>query len=332
MGSGEWGIGSGEWGIVNRKRPITNYQLPIMSANLSYPSGAFGVGGVVQEYLWSWKNQQIRVVYEVLGQGSPLLLLPAFSTVSTRQEMAELAKLFAPYFQVVALDWPGFGESSRPNIDYVPAVYQQFLENFIKHAFNSPISILAAGHSAAYVLKLAVKEPSLFSRLLLVAPTWRGPLPSMGANPQLANIVKEIVRTPILGQGLYKLNTLPSFLEFMYRRHVFADETKLTDDFIQHKWQTTKKSGARFGSAAFVTGTLDAVNSQADFLGLAQKLSVALMIVIGESTPEKSRAEMDALKALSGVKSVILPGTLGMHEEYAQKIFEASLPFLKALS
>jgi pimeloyl-ACP methyl ester carboxylesterase len=302
-----------------------------MSTNLLSPDTTFGVGGVVQEYLWNWQKQEIRVVYEVLGQGSPLLLLPAFSTVSTRQEMARLAKLLSPHFQVVTLDWPGFGESSRPHISYIPALYQQFLEDFVKYAFDSAITIVAAGHGAAYVLKLAVQQPSLFSRLLLIAPTWRGPLPSMGANPQLAAIVREIVRSPIVGQGLYKLNTLPSFLKSMYHRHVFADETNLTADFIQQKWKITQKTGARFGSAAFVTGTLDAVDNQADFLSLAEKLVVPLMIIIGESTPPKSRASMNALKALSGINSAVLPGTLGMHEEYAQEIFEVSLPFLKAL-
>jgi len=33
------------------------------------------------------KNQAVNLVYETLGEGDPLLLLPALSTVSTRGEM-----------------------------------------------------------------------------------------------------------------------------------------------------------------------------------------------------------------------------------------------------
>ncbi|MEH2080132.1 MAG: alpha/beta hydrolase [Nostoc sp.] len=299
-----------------------------MSTNLLSTSTAIGFGGVVQEYIWNWENQQLRVVYETLGKGSPLLLLPAFSSVSTRLELGELAKLLAPNFQVVAVDWPGFGESSRPSLNYRPKIYQQFLEDFVKAVFNTPITVVAAGHAASYVLQLAVKQPATFSRILLLAPTWRGPLPTMGASQQIAGIVRELVRSPILGQALYKLNTTQSFLSFMYRRHVFSDAAKITPSFIEKKWHTTQQSGARFASAAFVTGNLDAVHEQSAFLELVQSLTVPLMVVIGESSPPKSREEMNALVALPGVRSVVIPGSLGLHEEYPAVVLEAVQDFL----
>ncbi|BAY93839.1 MULTISPECIES: alpha/beta fold hydrolase [unclassified Tolypothrix] len=299
-----------------------------MSTNLLSTDDAVGFGGVVKEFLWNWENQSLRVVYETLGQGAPLLLLPAFSSVSTREEMGELARLLAPHFQVVAVDWPGFGESSRPSLDYRPELYQQFLADFINAVFNTAINVLAAGHAASYVLQLAVKQPTAFAKIVLVAPTWRGPLPTMGANPQIAGMVRGLVRSPIVGQFLYKLNTLPSFLNFMYRRHVFVDAARLTPHFMEKKWQTTQKPGARFASAAFVTGNIDAVHEQSEFLGLIQSLSAPLMMIISESGPPKSTAEMQAMAALPGITSVVLPGSLGLHEEYPAEVLEAVLPFL----
>jgi pimeloyl-ACP methyl ester carboxylesterase len=301
-----------------------------MSTNIFSTSLNSEIGGVVQEYFWNWKNQQLRIVYESLGQGSPLLLLPAFSTVSMRSEMAEIGKLLSPYFQVTAVDWPGFGQSSRPAVNYSPALYQQFLEDFVTSVFNQPATVVAAGHSAAYILQLANKIPTVFSRIVLIAPTWRGPLRVMGMNPQVSGTFRELVRTPVVGQILYKLNTLPSFLSFMYRRHVYVDAAKLTPDFIQYKWRNTQQPGARYAPAAFVTGTLDAVDNQADFLSLTRNLSVPLMVVIGESSPSASRAEMDAMTALPGVQTVLLPGSLGIHEEYPQAVVEAVQDFLVA--
>lgn len=299
-----------------------------MSTNLLSTSDPTGFGGVVKEFLWQWENQPLRVVYETLGQGSPLLLLPAFSSVSTRLEMGEMARLLAPHFQVVAVDWPGFGESSRPSLDYRPEIYQQFLADFVQAVFSTPITVVAAGHAASYVLLLAQKQPNAFSKIVLVAPTWRGPLPTMGANQQIAGIVRGLVRSPIVGQVLYKLNTTPSFLHFMYRRHVFTDADRLTPSFIDKKWHTTQQPGARYASAAFVTGNIDAVHSQADFLALVQSLSVPLMVVIGEASPPKSREEMNAVAALPAVQSVVVPGSLGVHEEYPAAIFNAIEDFL----
>jgi pimeloyl-ACP methyl ester carboxylesterase len=302
-----------------------------MSTNLLSTDDPVGFGGVVQEYVWHWENQPLPVTYETLGKGSPILLLPAFSSVSTRGEMGELAKLLAPHFQVVAVDWPGFGQSSRPSLDYQPEIYQQFLEDFVKAVFNTKITVMAAGHAASYVLQLAQKQPAVFSRIVLLAPTWRGPLPTMGANQQIAGMVRGLVRSPILGQVLYQLNTTPSFLSWMYRRHVFTDEAKLTPSFIAKKWKTTQQPGARFASAAFVTGNLDAIHEQSDFITLVRSLSIPLMIVIGKSSPPKSREEMDALAALPGVTSVVIPGSLGLHEEYPVNVLEAVRDFLFSL-
>ncbi|MBW4555030.1 MAG: alpha/beta hydrolase [Trichormus sp. ATA11-4-KO1] len=299
-----------------------------MSTNLVSTYDPVGFGGVVQEYIWSWENQPLRIIYETLGTGSPLLLLPAFSSVSMRAEMGELANLLADHFQVTVVDWPGFGQSSRPSLNYRPEIYQHFLADFVKAIFHPPITVVAAGHASSYVLQLAVKQPDIFSRIALLAPTWRGPLPTMGANHQIADMVKGLVRSPIVGQALYKLNTTPSFLSWMYRRHVFTDEAKLTPSFIEKKWQTTQKPGARFASAAFVTGNLDAVRQQSDFLELVESLSVPLMVVIGESSPPKSREEMNALAALPGVQSVVIPGSLGLHEEYPDIVFTAIQDFL----
>ncbi|TAF06448.1 MAG: alpha/beta hydrolase [Nostocales cyanobacterium] len=308
-----------------------------MSTNLSIKStGAYG--GEVKEFVWNWENQPLRVVYETIGEGSPLLLLPAFSSVSTRGEVGELAKLLADHFQVTALDWPGFGESSRLGLDYNPFIYEQFLANFVKSVFNTPIIIVAAGHATGYVLKLPVKQPDAVVRIVLLAPTWRGPLPTMGANANIAAMVRGLVRflriavrTPLIGQALYKLNTTPSFLRWMYSRHVFTDTAKLTPDFIAEKWQSTQQPNARFASAAFVTGNIDTIHSQSEFLSLVQSLSIPIMAVIGASSPPKSRQEMDALAALPGITSVVVPGSLGLHEEYPAVVFEAILPFLTNL-
>lgn len=44
--------------------------------------------------------------------------------------------------------------------------------------------------------------------------------------------------------------------------------------------------------------------------------------------PPKSREEMNALVALPGVKSVVIPGSLGLHEEYPAVVLEAVQDFL----
>ena len=281
-------------------------------------------------YQWNWHEQSLRIAYDRDGVGAPILLLPAFSTVSSRTEMSALAKLLRSQFQVTTVDFPGFGDSDRPALDYAPPLYRQFLEDFLHDIYSSaPVTIIAAGHAAGYAIDLAARLPQLVSKLVLVAPTWRGPLPTMarGQKPWL-KVVRDLIRTPILGQFLYRLNTTPSFLNFMYRRHVYTDASKLTTDFMTHKRTISQQSGARFGAGAFVTGGLDPYIDRASAIEHLQSLSIPILLAIGENSPPKSTAEMLALAGVANIKSCTLPGTLGLHEEYPAELYAAIYPFL----
>ena len=135
------------------------------------------LGAPIRSYSWRWQNKTIVATYEVLGTGTPILLLPALSTISSREEMRGLATYLAQKHQVFLLDWIGFGESDRPRLDYTPGLYKAFLRDFVQATFSEPIVVMAAGHSAGYVMDMALKRPALWSWVVLLAPTWRGPLP-----------------------------------------------------------------------------------------------------------------------------------------------------------
>ncbi|MEM7762355.1 MAG: alpha/beta hydrolase, partial [Cyanobacteria bacterium P01_A01_bin.40] len=143
--------------------------------------------------------------------------------------------------------------------------------------------------------------------------------------------VNNLVRSPLLGQALYYLNTTPAFLRLMYQRHVYLDETKLTPEFIAQKHQITSKKGARYAPAAFVTGASDPVTNREDFLQLLASVSIPVFIVLAENAPPKSKAEiiaMTELNELNNVETVKLSGTLGIHEEFPEAVTAAIQRFL----
>ena len=298
----------------------------------------FGIGGKVSRYNWHFSGKQYQVVYETVGQGTPILLLPAFSTVSSRGEMKAIAQILVgadatptvspAHYEVTVLDWLGFGESECPPLDYNPALFQQLLEDFVRDVFNSPIISIAAGHASGYALKLAKDRPDIISKLILIAPTWQGPLRVMGLPETVRNGIKNLVRSPLLGQTLYYLNTRPSFLRLMYKRHVYLDETKLTPEFIAQKHQITSKKGARYAPAAFVTGAIDPVSERKEFLNYLSSVPMPVLIVLAKNAPPKSKAEMSAMEQLEGVRAVELPGTLGIHEEYPEAVTQVIQKFL----
>jgi hypothetical protein len=62
-------------------------------------------------------------------------------------------------------------------------------------------------------LMLARDRPGVWSRAVLLAPTWRGPLPTaMGEHPGAYGYLRALIGIPIIGQTLYRLNTARSVI------------------------------------------------------------------------------------------------------------------------
>ncbi len=262
------------------------------------------------------------------GVGRTVLLLPAMSSISTRHELDPLLTLLAPHYRVVSADWPGFGDAPRPRADWSAADMAAFLAARIE-ATGADI-LIAAGHAAGYALAYAAAHSGRLARLILLAPTWRGPFPTMtgGQRPWFGRL-RGAVDMPLVGPLLYRLNVSRPMLQMMAREHVYEDKSWLAGPRLAAKRAVVDAPGARHASVRFVTGALDPVVSREAFLDLAARTGASILQIYGEGTPRRSRAEMDALATLPGVRSVVLPqGRLALHEEFPEPVAEAILNFL----
>jgi pimeloyl-ACP methyl ester carboxylesterase len=261
-----------------------------------------------------------------------VLLLPAFSTVSSREEMRPLAeRLAAQGCCCVLVDWPGFGDSTRGRLGYGPRLYHRFLADFAAAVMPRGAVIIAAGHAACYALVLARDRRGVWSHAVLLAPTWRGPLPTaMGEHPRVYASVRGLVGMPAIGEAFYRLNTLRSVIGLMYRRHVYSEASLVNPAFVAKKQDVARRPGARFGSVAFVTGSLDPVSDPAAFLALFEPPPAPILVLCGNATPPRSKAEMAVLAGQPGIDFRWVAGSLGLHEECAKTITDPIIRFVSA--
>ncbi|WP_131194798.1 alpha/beta fold hydrolase [Lichenihabitans psoromatis] len=281
-------------------------------------------------FVWIDQAQRLDLSIERRGQGPTLLMLPALSSISTLGEMQPLQDRLSDRFQTVALDWPGFGTRPRPKRIWDRKALQTYLDVVLDTVVERPLATLAAGHAAGYLLDAAMRRPGLAGRLVLLAPTWRGPLPTMmGRRSRLGERVGRAAEVPLLGSLLYRLNLNPPMVRLMARQHVYTDPTWLSGDRLAAKMRVVNQTGARHASLRFVAGLLDPFDDHEAFLTAATLVRDPILVVYGDQAPSKSKAEMAALSALPHVETIVLrKGKLALHEEWPDEVAAAIRPFL----
>jgi len=286
------------------------------------------IGGVPENLHVNLNGRDVRVTLERRGpeNGDLWLLLPALSTVSSRGEWHDFADSMGEQCQLVSFDWPGFGDSERPAIAYNANTLREALTGILQHlqgADLNKINVVAAGHSAPIALGLAEQCSRQWAQIVVVAPTFRGPLPTMtGRAGQSFNWVRRLVELPLIGPLLYRLNTSRAILKLMLRRHVWVNRNLLTPQRLREQQQISRQPGARFASVAFVSGGLDAASDSRWWLTQIQNLHCPLHVVLANEAPPRSKQEMLTLADKADRVSDI-DGRLGLHEEFGQELAQS---------
>jgi pimeloyl-ACP methyl ester carboxylesterase len=279
---------------------------------------------------WSWQGKTVGVGVTRLGTGPLVLMLPALSSISTRGEMRPLQQRLAAEFTTAAIDWPGFGDQARPAVAWHPDAYRGFLADLLSQVPERPFATIAAGHAAGYCLAAAAERPGSTGRLCLMAPTWRGPLPTMmGKRHRAFATICRVGDWPVAGPLLYRLNVNRFMVRMMALGHVYRDPDAVPDSLLREKLAVTRATGARHASIRFVAGELDPMHSRDEFLSAAKQVTDPILMVYGADTPVKSKAEMEQLSRLPNVHTANLPaGKLGIHEEFADAVASEVRAFL----
>ncbi|KAK9684556.1 hypothetical protein RND81_10G218000 [Saponaria officinalis] len=307
------------------------------------------------KWQWNFGDKSIGIYYEEHEtKGSKpdknILMIPTISDVSTVEEWSLVAldilqRDGGENLRAMLVDWPGLGNSERPKLDYNANVMEKFLVDFLNSP-GSPVSrsgedlvVVGGGHAATIAVLAAKKGLVKPKAIVAVAPTWAGPLPIVfGRDSSMETrygLLRGTLRAPALGWMMYNvLVSNESSIQSQYKSHVYADPANVTPEIVQSRYALTKKEGARYVPAAFLTGLLDPVKSREEFLGAFEALegNIPVLVVSASGAPKRSKAEMEALRGAKGVsKFVEVPGALLPQEEYPKAVAEEIHAFLSEI-
>lgn len=273
-----------------------------------------------EEINWRINDKNLVIGLNRQGSGPVVLMLPAMSSFSSRREMQPLQDQLAGNFETISVDWPGFGDLSKPYIDWRPELYLEFIDFLLKEKVKQPYAIISAGHACSYLIKYFENRNLYEKRLVFLSPTWRGPLPTMmNGHHAFLNSIKKYFDIPYLGAILYGLNVNRLVVGMMARGHVYSDGKWLKGRRMREKLSVTKSKGARHSSVRFVTGCLDPFHSRDAQINCARKITSPVLNMFSNTAPRKSRQDMEEISGIPNFTTVrISCGKLSFYEEFPE--------------
>ena len=202
------------------------------------------LGRPLSTYRW----RGLDVAYTEAGDSDApdLLLLHGINAAGSSHEFRYVVDALAETYHVVAPDLPGFGHSDRPPLLYSGSLYVAFVGDFARELTDEP-TVVASSLSAAYV---AAAEDVSATEFVLICPT-------ATTIPGQRTWLRSLLRSPVVGEGLYNLLTSKPSIRYFLADHGFANAASIPDEWVEYDWRTAHQPGARFAPASFIGGFLD---------------------------------------------------------------------------
>ncbi len=154
--------------------------------------------GVVRLRTTEWRTATSR------EDEAPILMLPG--ALATRLSFRQVARWLAPHVRVIAVDFPGFGDSEKPSAqryDYGVAAFAEAIADLFGGLDLSRANVLGHGVGGAVALRLSASRPELVKRLALIAPLAHPARAPLGMRPLLAPVVGGLLFRQLVGKSLF---------------------------------------------------------------------------------------------------------------------------------
>lgn len=237
------------------------------------------------------KINNINIDYLDIGNSKSIqtiVFLHGWHNTANKEKYLELLKLLSVKFRVVALDFPGFGQSPEPPQAWTVSDYAALVEKFIDHLNIKKCILIGHSFGGRVATKIAAKNPQNIEKLILVAS---------------AGVEKKSLKIKLLS---FTAGVTPQFIKNIFSSHLGSADYKKTTGIMR---QTFK----------------NIINE--DLQGLFPKIKIPVLLVWGQldnTTPLTHAKIMD--KLIPDSKLTIIPdGNHGIPYRHAQEVAQIIL-------
>ena len=262
--------------------------------------------------------ETLRIHYMDEGDGEPLVLVHTIG--QSIYTWRCLYHSLAQHYRVIAVDMPGFGYSSRPDVySYTIEEQSKALELFLDAIGIESAHFMGFSMGCAYVMDLCLRQPERAGRVILLAPG--------GLTPEMPTPVK-LLDSGLLGgiaSALFGIRTVENVLSDCF----FDLTVGLNEEVVTEYYKTISDSVSRRALRLSIHNFEDeALVSQ------LRITEMPVLILLGSEDRWRTSAQTELYHAAipgAGFAMVRNAGHL-LHEEKPDKILSAVLEFIPVLA
>ena len=182
-----------------------------------------------------------------------LIFLHNFGGGASAYEWSKVYPAFTNNYRVLAPDLIGWGESAHPVRNYQIADYLQTIAEFIQKTCQTPVTVVASSLTAGFTIRLAIQQPDLFQKLLLVCPSGFDDF-GQGAGRRLP---LQLISTPLVDRLIYALGAenAVAVRNFLIQ-FLFALPERVSEEMVEAYLASAQQPNAEYAALAFLKGDL----------------------------------------------------------------------------
>lgn len=258
---------------------------------------------------------QLRVHHTFGGHGGPVVFIHGLGSSGYMEWRLNLES-FAGRHRVFAPDLPGFGRSDKPRIRYTVPYFARFIERYMAERGLRSATLVGASLGGRVALEVALEQPQLVRRLVLVNTLGLG-------QPQVrgAHFAYGLVSVPRVGEAVmgFARDALrwasPAMVRRVAGRYAGAGadlERAMDDEYLEDLREMYATDGFR---SAYLSTVRSLVNPRALFGGhhdvreRLNELKIPVQLIWGADDPLFPVAHAERAKGLiEGSKLTVIPG------------------------
>lgn len=186
------------------------------------------------------------------GEGRPLVLTHSVNAAASSYEMKPLWDAYAGKRPVYSLEWPGFGQSDRPDTRYTPELMAQALRALVSK-LGTDVDVVGLSLGSEFAARAALEEPRIRS-LALLSPSGLGE--PRGGSQQAQSEQRSqqsYQRLSRVEDPLFAvIRSRPSIAYFLSR----SFRGPVPEELVQYAWETSRQPGASNAPLYFLSGQL----------------------------------------------------------------------------